>query len=71
MDTTAILVCLLISVVLAFIVTGVMKGQLKTVRSQSDAGSYIRPGSMMVTASEDIFLYRNVTRTPRPKDNKK
>ena len=68
---TGIIVCLLISIVMACIVTGAMKGQLKSVRSQENASCYIRSGSMVITTSEDIFLYRNVTRIPRPKDNKK
>lgn len=67
---TGIIICLLISIVVACIVTGAMKGQLKSVQSQSAAGSYIRSGSMVLTANEDLFLYRNVSRTPKPKNNK-
>lgn len=68
---TGIIICLLISIIVACVVTGTMKGQLKSVQSQSNAGSYIRPGSMVVTAKEDMFLYHNVTRTPKPKNNNK
>lgn len=47
----------------------VLKGQLKSVRKQAAASSYVRQGSMVLTQRRDLFLYRNVTRTPRPKSN--
>lgn len=58
-----------IGFVLALIVTGVMRLQLKTVRRQAAAASYIKPGSRNITISRDIFLYRNVIRTKRPENN--
>lgn len=61
-------ICLVIGLVVALIATGVMKGQLKTVRAKAAASDYMRPGSLQVTESRDLFLYRNVTRTARPKD---
>lgn len=65
-----ILICLAIAVIAAFVVTGIMKAQLKSVRRQNSAGSYIVEGSFRLTHSRDLFLYRNVTRRARPKDNK-
>lgn len=47
----------------------VLKGQLKSVRMQNAATSYVRPNSMQLTQERDLFLYRNVTRTARPKNN--
>ncbi len=58
-----------IGVVLALIIVGCMKGKLKTVRSQAAANSYIKEGSLNITDSQDLFLYNNVTRTAKPKDN--
>ena len=55
--------------VLALIVVGVMKGQLKSVRSQAAANSYLKPGSLNVTESRDLFLYSQASRTEKPKDN--
>lgn len=46
-----------------------MKSKLKSVRFQPAAKDYLVPGSMNVTASRDIFLYRNVTRRAKPKEN--
>lgn len=54
---------------LAFIPVTVMKAQMKPVRSRRDAGDYILRGSMTLTRNRDMFLYRNVTRTPIPQDN--
>lgn len=65
-----ILVCLVIGIVAAFIVTGVMKAQLKTVRWQNQAGSYVVAGSFSLTQSSDLYLYRNVSRRAKPKNNK-
>lgn len=55
--------------VLALLVVAVMKSRLKTVRSQAAAGSYIREGSMHITENREFFLYRNVHRTAKPKQN--
>lgn len=64
--TTAI-VALVIGFVVALIATGVMKGQLKSVHQKAAAGDYLKAGSLQVTRSRDIFLYRNVTRQAKPK----
>lgn len=45
----------------------VLKGQLKSVRGQSTAHAYVKQGSMHLSRKSDRFLYRNVTRTQRPK----
>lgn len=58
-----------VGALLALIPLGVMKGQLKSVRPQSTAASYVRQGSFELTANRDVFLYRNVTRRLRPKNN--
>ena len=64
--TTAI-VALVIGFVVALIATGVMKGQLKSVHQKAAAGDYLKAGSLQITRSRDIFLYRNVTRQAKPK----
>jgi uncharacterized membrane protein YciS (DUF1049 family) len=70
-DTSVtVLVCFAIGLVVALIVTGVMKGQLKSVRRQSYASQYVVQGSFCLQRSQDLFLYRNVTRIARPKDKK-
>lgn len=47
--------------VAALVVTGFMRGQLKTVRRKAAASDYVRPGSMNVAYANDVFLYSHVT----------
>lgn len=58
-----------IGFVIALISVFSMKSKLKSVRFQPAAKDYLVPGSMNVTASRDMFLYRNVTRRAKPKEN--
>ena len=55
---------LLIALVIAFIRIQSMKSQMKSVRSQAAANSYL-DGDLNVTQASDIFLYHTVTRTKR------
>ena len=52
-----------IGLVLAWVVVHVMKGQLRSVAFQENAASYVREGSMKLTNSRELFLYRDVQRT--------
>ena len=62
-----IVVSIIVGLVVAAIVTGSMKAELKTVRSQYAAGSYVRQNSLDLRVSQDIFLRKDLVRTPRPK----
>ena len=64
-----LLIALVVGLIIALIVTGVWKGQLKSVRRQNQANAYVKAGTMEITQSGDFFMYRNVTRTERPKSN--
>lgn len=66
-----IIIALVVGFVIAFIIVMTMKGKLKTVRSKVGASDYVSPGSMNVTESNEIFLYRHVNRTPRQQNNSK
>lgn len=61
-----LVICLVIGLVVAFIATGSMRGQLKSVRQQAKADDYVTPGSLQLTGSRDLFLYTQVTKTERP-----
>ncbi len=63
----SLLISLIIGFVIALIATGIMKSKLKSVRSQHAAANYVRQGSLHLTESHDLFLYRTVTRRARPK----
>ena len=58
----ALMIAMVIALVISLIVVFVLKGQLKSVRSRNEADMYVRSGSMHLTSSSDIYLYRNVTR---------
>ena len=58
-----------IGLVLAWVVVGVMKGQLRSVAFQENAASYVREGSMKLTNQRDLFLYRDVQRTKHVEEN--
>lgn len=62
-------ISLIVGIAIAVIVVGVMKASLKTVRFQPEAKDYVRDGSMHITQSRDLFLYRTIDRRERPKDN--
>lgn len=64
-----LLIALVVGLIIALIVTGVWKGQLKSVRRQNQANAYVKAGTMEITQSGDFFMYRNVTRTERPRSN--
>lgn len=64
-----ILIALLVGFVIAFIATAVMRARLKTVRAKSGAADYVKKDSFRLTGESDRYLYRNVTRRARPKDN--
>jgi uncharacterized protein len=64
-----LLIALVLGVGVGLIVVTYMKSQLKTVRPRREAHEYTRPGSMNVTTSRDLYLYRTVHRRPKPKDS--
>ncbi len=66
---STLLVCLVIGFVVAFIVVSVMKGKLKSVHFQDNARAYVREGSFVLDHSRDLYLYSNVTRVAKPKNN--
>ena len=65
----SLLISMAIGLAIALIVTGSMKGKLKSVRMQSAAASYVKANSLHITESRDLFLYHTVDRTEKPKSN--
>ena len=65
----AIIISLVVGFVIALIATGIMRGQLKSVYAKLTASDYVIPGSLALTESRDLFLYRHVSRRAKPKDN--
>ena len=63
----SLLISLIVGFVIALIVTGIMRSKLKSVRPQHTASNYVRQGSMHLTQSYELYLYKTVTRRARPK----
>lgn len=61
-------ISLLIGLVVALIAVLIMRGQMNTKRAQYSAGAYLKQGSYDLRVHRDLFLYSNVSKTPRPKD---
>ena len=64
----SLLISLIIGFVVALIVTGVMRAQLRSVKTQTGAREYTVPGSMHLTRSADLFLYRTLDRRRKPQN---
>lgn len=64
-----ILIAAILGAVISLVVVLIMRGKLKTVHFQSTANSYIKSGSTVLTDNRDVYLYRNVSKTPIPKNN--
>lgn len=64
-----IITALGIGFIISLIVTGIMKGELKSVGRQIRANDYIKKGSMRLSENSDLFLYRHVERREKPKEN--
>ena len=64
-----IIISLVIGVILAVLICIIIKSQLKSVAMKTDATDYVREGSLNITSQSDRFLYSNVTKTAKPKNN--
>lgn len=64
-------VAIVIGFIIAFVIVGGMKKQLKTVRFQAKADDYVKAGSMNIVDNQEWFLYQNIVKTEKPKDNDK
>lgn len=62
-------ICMGVGLLIGLAAVGIMASKMRSVRMQSSASDYVRPGSMHLTSSRDIFLYSHVSRTPKPKNH--
>ena len=62
-----IIISFVAGLVIALLILFSMCSKHKTVRYKAGANNYIRSGSVNLTESRDIFLYKNVTRVAKPK----
>lgn len=64
----ALIIAVVLGFVVSFIVTGIMRLSLHSVFRESAADSYMKKDSLRLTKNYDLFLYKNVTRTEKPKE---
>lgn len=60
-----------IGLLVGLITATVLKGQLKTVRKQYKADSYVKKGSLQVTMNRDVFLYQEISRIKKESSDSK
>ncbi len=66
----ALLIAVAVGFVTALIATGTMRLQLHSVGSEAGADGYMKKSGLRLTREHELFLYRSVTRTERPKPQK-
>jgi len=69
MSPVWILISMLGGVLIALIVTGIMRSSLKSVSKQRAAGNYIVSTVMSPFANQDLYLYSVVTKQAKPKES--
>lgn len=69
---TRLVMSLIIGIVVGLVGVTALKGQMKSVRAQSAAGSYVTEGGLQLHTSRDRFLYvhRDRERLPEPEHGK-
>lgn len=67
--TVGVVVGLVIALVLALILTGVKKRQMNNAVTASYANEYMKKGSFNLKRSKDLYLYSNVVKREKPKEN--
>ena len=55
--------------VIALVITGIMRGQMKSVHMKQDAADYLQKDSLHITRTRDMFLYHQLSRTAKPKND--
>ena len=64
-----LIIAIVTGFVVSLIVTGIMRLGLHSVYSQPAADSYIKRDSLRLTKEYELFLYKNVIRTEKPKES--
>lgn len=65
MIVKAVLIGSVVGIIVALIITTGLKKQLKSVDKQKTANNYVRRGSFDLKTSQDLFLYKNVSKIKR------
>ena len=63
-----IIIAIIVGLLVALIVTGIMRASLKSVGKQYSAKKKKKEQGLTLTKNKDIYLYRKVDRIPKPKE---
>lgn len=63
-----IAIAIIIGLLVALIVTGIMRAGLKSVGKQYSADFYEKEQGLTLTKQKDVFLYRKLDKFPKPKE---
>ena len=64
-----LMIALMVGLIAGLITAKSLKGQLKTVHQKNEAKNYIKSGSLNLHTRNDVFLYRDIRRTPKPRES--
>lgn len=64
----ALIIAVVVGFVVSLIATGIMRLGMHSVFSEAAADSYMKKDSLRLTKNYELFLYRNVTKTEKPKE---
>ena len=67
--TASLIIAFPFGVIVAGIVLLIMRSMMNTKSPKHSAEDYLKEGSYQLTRTQDLFLYTNVTKTPRPQQN--
>ena len=65
----AIGIALVIALIIAFIGTGALRSELKSVYIATQANIYIKDGSFKLSDEQDIYVGKKLDKVARPKQN--
>ena len=64
-------ICFLIALVIAFLVVGILKGQLQSVAAKTQADHYMTGEALKLTHREDVYTHTTRDRRYDPVDKEK
>ncbi len=67
----SIIIGIVLGLIVAFAITSSMKAKMNTAIEKSEAKEYALRDTFRLTHQQDVFVSRDVDRTPRPKKDDK
>ena len=71
MQPSQIVIAIVVGLIVALIITSVMRASLKSIAKQYSAAYYEKEEGLQLTKSQDIYMYKKVDRTAKPKEQPK